>query len=439
LDAYVEHSRAWAPRAYDGFHEAVGLWALSTVAGRRVVTHFGAERYTNLYIANVARSSVWTKTTAAAIGVELLRVAGLGFFLAPDECTPQAYVMATAAGGVTDWDRLTADQQARTRLSLAFAAQRGWAYDEFGMKVDAIMRDNGPMAEFRGLLRRFDDCPLEYEYVTTSRGRAVMEFPYLSLLASMTPADLAKHARQGGPLWQDGFWARFAFVAPCADALPEPARFPAGRRLPPPRLVERLVAWHQWLGIPEVRVTARAREDSKKGARPEWDVQIVRPALRACTLGEGVVDALYRYHNALVGLATASGNQDWDGNYSRFAEKALRVASLLASIENDGLIEMRHWARGQQIAERWRAGLHNVYAAVNSGQVSPQAQIEDKILRVVERKGEATVRDVLKGVRELSSQTCAVAMEAMARVGLLEVVRLTRKGTPVYSIGAPEC
>ena len=432
LDAYIEFSRAWAPRAFDDFHESVGLWVLSTAAARRVVTHLGPPRFTNLYIGNVARSSIWTKTTAAAIGGDVLAAAGLRFLLAPDECTPQAYVIAAANTGRVDWDRLLPEAAAQARLEIAFAAQRGWAYDEFGMKVDAMMRDSGPMAEFRGLLRRLDDCPDRYEYVTMGRGSAVMDRPYLALLASMTPADMVRHARKGGPLWQDGFWARFAFVAPPVDGTPAPGRFPPGRRTPPPTLVHALREWHEWLGVPEVIVTERTGEDSKVKTKA-WDVAIHHPVARECTLGQGVEDAFYRYHDALTRLITEGGNQDWDGNYSRFAEKALRVAALLASIENRGAIEMRHWARGQAVAERWRAGLHNVYAAVNSGAASPQALIEENILRIVRRLGQATVRDVLTYSRGLTSLACSTTMEAMAKVGVLEVVKMTRVGTPVYA------
>ena len=62
-----------------------------------------------------------------------------------------------------------------------------------------------------------------------------------------------------------------------------------------------------------------------------------------CTLGAGVEDAFYTYKNALDDLAAVSKNTDLDGNYSRFPEKALRVAILLASIENHHVIDMRHW------------------------------------------------------------------------------------------------
>jgi hypothetical protein len=34
LDEYIDFSREWSPRAYDGFHIACGLWLLSTIAAR---------------------------------------------------------------------------------------------------------------------------------------------------------------------------------------------------------------------------------------------------------------------------------------------------------------------------------------------------------------------------------------------------------------------
>jgi len=39
-----------------------------------------------------------------------------------------------------------------------------------------------------------------------------------------------------------------------------------------------------------------------------------------------------------------------DGSYGRHHEKALRVAALSASWENDGKIELRHWAKAQEMA-----------------------------------------------------------------------------------------
>ncbi len=62
-------------------------------------------------------------------------------------------------------------------------------------------------------------------------------------------------------------------------------------------------------------------------------------------------EAYYRYHDGLEDLAAASDNEYLDGNYGRFAEKALRVALLLASVQGAEAIGLRHWARAQEIAE----------------------------------------------------------------------------------------
>ncbi len=64
-------------------------------------------------------------------------------------------------------------------------------------------------------------------------------------------------------------------------------------------------------------------------------------------------------------MVVVSGLTNLDGNYSRFPEKALWVAALFASLSNSLRIELSHWARAQEIAERWRAGTHELYSQLN--------------------------------------------------------------------------
>ena len=105
LDAYIELSRHWAPRAYEGYHEACGLFALSTVASRRVRIAFGPDgTYTSLYQALAGRTSLWTKSTAVAIAIGYLRTVGLSALLAPDESTPHAEGQKDYVKGVSQWD-----------------------------------------------------------------------------------------------------------------------------------------------------------------------------------------------------------------------------------------------------------------------------------------------------------------------------------------------
>jgi hypothetical protein len=434
LDAYIEFSRTHAPRAYDGFHETTGIWVLATIAARRCAVQLGGDRFTNLYMANVARSSVWTKSTAHRMGAEVLDAAGLSFLLAPDEATPQALLVRMGRQTVEHWDNYTPDDQEKVKLRLAFAGQKGWNYDEFGMKISAMMRDAGSMSEFRGILRKLDDCPKSYEYATIARGSTFLDQPYLTVLASMTPADMAPYARRGGLLWRDGFWARFAFVAPSPADQPNMGRFPTGARIIPPALTTALHQWHQRLGTPTVIVTERSEGETgdAKLTKPKiWNVAIGPRPQQICSLGGGVYEAFYAYHDALVTLAAQSENPDLDGNYARFAEKALRVAVLLGSLENGGHIAIRHWARAQTIAEHWRQGLHNLYATVNAVSTSTEAELEDQAVRIVRRLGGATAADVRRFMRGISTAEAADLLDRLTKSGVLHTEK-TRVGSLRY-------
>jgi hypothetical protein len=426
LDAYIAFSRAWSPRAPEVFHESCGLWLLSTVAARRVIAHLGGVRYTNLYLALTARSSLYAKSTTARIALDVLRAAGLEHFLAPDDATPQAFIAALAARLPDDYTALGETAQARIRARLAWAGQRGWHYEEFGSKVAALMRENGFMADFRGLLRKLDDCPPAYEYVTVGRGTSRVERPYLALLASLTPADLRPFARRGSALWQDGFWARFAFAAPAEGEPPGAGRYPEGVREIPPALTEPLIAWHRRLGQAEAEIVKR-----EGGGQA---VELYPAPEQECRLAPGVTEAFYAYNEWLLEEALAGGKDDMDGTYARLAEKALRVALLLGSLENDGVVELRHWQRGQAVAERWRAGLHAVYEQVNAAAGDERTRdLEERLLALVDKLGSVTAAEARRWIKPASAAEINDALAEMAEAGLLAAA-LTHKGTLRYKL-----
>lgn len=417
LNEYIRFSKAWSPRAHDDFHESVGLWLLSTVAARRISIDLGKRRYTSLYIALAARSSVFAKSTTAEIAQSVLQAAGLGFLLAPDDATPQAFVRGMTYQLPANWSELTADEQARRKERYAFAAQKGWYFDEFGQKISAMMREGGFMADFRGLLRRFDDTPDVYEYETISRGHDVVHKPYLSLLANTTPADLIPYAKRRGALWNDGFWARFAFLTPPAWAERKNGRFPGGDRQIPECLVRPLTTWHRRLGVPVVDVAER-----KAGDKTVTDLLVTPPQSHTAVMGDGVYDAYYSYNDALIDIISASNLTDLDGNYSRLPEKALRVAMLLASLENNNRIEMRHWWRGQQVAEVWRRNLHNLYDQVVGNAEEPRTvELEQRIMNMITEKGPLTKRELYTYIRGLDSHQSNILLDTMVKAGLLEV------------------
>lgn len=411
LDAYIAFSRIWSPRAHDDFHESVALWMLSAVAARRIAIDFGKRRYTSLYIALASRTSVFAKSTTADIAQAILKAAGLAALLAPDDATPQAFVRAMTYQIAQGWDELSIEQQELRKQKLAFAAQKGWYFDEFGQKVSAMMREGGFMADFRGLLRKFDDTPDTYEYETIGRGTDVVYSPYLALLANLTPADLKPYAKRGSALWNDGFWARFAFLTPPLSAERKNERFPHQQRVVPVTLVKPIVEWHRRLGIPDVRIVDR-------GAK--FDALVTPPEPQLLTMHDNVYDAYYLYNDALIDIVTKSQLTDLDGNYARLPEKALRVAMLLASLAGSNTVEMRHWHRAQQVAETWRRNLHNLYEQILCDDDTPKTvAMEDKICRLIAEKGPRTVREIVQGIRGLDSGQAKTLVKTMCDAGFL--------------------
>jgi hypothetical protein len=431
LDDYVAFSRHWSPRAFDGFHEAAGLWLLSTVAARRIKLELGGPRYTPLFILLAARTSLFAKTTTVKIAMDILKVAGLSWLLAADTATPAKFISDLTVRLPGNYDDLDWETRATIKNRLALAGQRGWFYEEFGQHLYAMNRRDGPMADFKGIVRRFDDCYDRYETGTIGRGSDVVHRPYLALLGCLTPADLQPFTKKRGSMWNDGFWARFAFVTPPAGVPRKKDRFPPGERVIPPRLTAPIVQWHDRLGLPAVTLTDRTDDEGKPTGAKTVTIGSYKPI--HYELGPGVFDAYYAYGDALGDVLEENSLEttDFDGNYVRFPAKALRVALLLASMEGKGdVVEMRHWARGQEIAERWRVYLHEVYSQVNYVP-SESEQLEEKILALVASKGEMTARDMARHIRGKSATDLAPAIKHRVRFGEL-AERCTKRTSYFY-------
>jgi len=396
LDDYTSFSRQWAPRAYEGFHEAVALFVLATIAARRIKIELGPRgMYTSLYMALTARTTIFTKTTAADIGIALLDAAGLISLLADDDATPQAFLHSLSLSVPGNYKDMPADEQGHTRLQLAFAAQRGWFYEEWGQHLEAMMQKNSFMAGFRGILRRFDDHKLRYVYRTISRGRDIIHKPYLTILANVTPADLQPFVKARSPLWRDGYIARVAFVAPDTTDGSED-EFPEGRLTFPGYFMTSLQSWHKRLGIPSCSITPQT--DNKGNATGTYAVQVSPLPEKTYTLSPAVRKAFYAYDRAMRALTRQRKDENLDGSYGRFPIKALRIAGLLASIHDDGdryTIWPAQWWRGQQIAEHWRRDLHRLMQQVHiTPDLSQNAKAERRVIDVLRQRGPLTIRKI---------------------------------------------
>ena len=429
LDQYIDFSRLWSPRGYDHFHEAAGLFILSTIAARRIGTHFGRLRHTSIYAALTAWSSKYAKTTTADIAIDTLYRAGLGYLLAADSATPQKFIADMTAKLPDGYDRMSDEEQERTRLKIALSGKRGWFYEEFGQHMAAMMRDGGFMADFRGLLRRLDDGADRYEYGTIGRGSDVIVRPYLALLANLTPDDLRPFAKRGSTLWGDGFLARFALIAPPADGERSRDRFPDGERVVPGELLQPLQEWHQRLGVPQIDIVDVMDKDGKTTG--DKRAECAPPKITVLDLSPEVKECFYTYHDGLLDTLQNASTHDLDANYSRFAEKALRIATLMASISGAQSVDGLHWAKAQAITERWREGLHQLYNQLNEPQPSEALEDEERVLRVIRQKKQPTAREISQTIR-LSSAEVKHVLGALVETGAIEKAKSGR--TEVYQL-----
>jgi hypothetical protein len=419
LDDYIAFSREWSPRSWEGFHEDCGLWLMSTVAARRVAYNMGKRRYPSLYIALAARSSFWAKSTATEIATDVLDKAGLSFFRVPDEVTPQAFIKHLTRFVPPDWNTLDSAAKEEIKRRLAFAAQVSWFYEEFGQKLDAMMRQNGVHADFRGILRRFDDHAERYESTTITRGIENVDKPYLSLLANMTPADLKPYAAKGSPLWQDGFFARFGFSVPDEGTERSTARFPSGQRIVPNSILKPLVDFHQRLGVPVISVEERYNEKGEgTGAFSIEGDPLPQVVFR---IEPEVEDAYYRYHDGLLDITAKMGNNtDFDSSYARFAEKAMRIATLLAAFDDANSVKPHHWWRAVLVTERWRRGLHTLVEQLQGDiEYEEESSLEQRILGLLqEAQGPVAERSIYKKLKKKADDVRLI-LERMYEEGLV--------------------
>jgi hypothetical protein len=422
LDEYVKYSKLVSPEGYSGFHTACGLWILSTVAARRVRIPFNRKQYTPLMIALVARTSLYAKSNTAEAAISVLQAAGLRFLLGSDETTPQKLLSDMAGNTVPrNYENLEVDKQYWIQRRLALAAQRGWFYDEFGSLLRAMARNGGIMQDFKGLLLKLDNCADQYEYATQARGVELIEKPYLSLLGTMTPADMRSGAKSGSDLWSDGFLARFTFICPPPDTSID-APFTLGEVSVPYSLFKPLRDWHERLGEPTISLD---EEKDKKERVTGYAVNRGHLPETKLEFGEGVYDAWACYRSALKSMLKQLPSQDFDGSYNRLSIKAIRIAALLASLENNDLIEMKHWARAQEIAEEWRLSLHQLYSQINSHELeaSYAKHVEDDVLRVVKKLEEQgkppTIRDLSRYLTRTDVGKIKMVVTDMVRTNLL--------------------
>jgi hypothetical protein len=139
-------------------------------------------------------------------------------------------------------------------------------------------------------------------------------------------------------------------------------------------------------------------------------------------------DAWVRYRSALKGMIGNSINEDLDGSYDRFPVKAMRLATLIASLQGASEITLPHWALAQEVTETWRASLHEMYVQVNSSIASNVPTIEDQIIDQLKKLHD-------KGIHSATGSTIAHAMHKTAKDIQPHLMYLARDGVLIQEEG----
>lgn len=395
----IDYFRHWATRSYEGYHEAVAIWVLATIAARRVVLRWRKGVWPNFYIMLVSVSGRHAKTEAADYGTKVIKECGLGFLLAPDETTPQQLLSRMSGQKIPrNYSVKDADGKEFIRLKLAFSAQKGWQYDEFGDFLQEIIQSKGYSNLFYRLLKRLYDNKPDFTYDTAIRGEEEIGLPSLNLIGTMAPESLAGIANKESKVWTDGAFARLSFIVPPSDSL-ELTSAPMGDATVPDNITQPLKAWHKRLGIPECDIVdleeqeelmeeAHGKDKKKKLSGEPYKIDRGDLPQNDIYWSNDIHQAHEAYYQALVKMSI-DYNLDarLNSNYIRLPDMTLKIAMLLASVEGCTHIQMKHWARGQQITERWRANLHELLNQLSSGSIGGLGEIEDKVLDAIAKIG----------------------------------------------------
>lgn len=430
LEEYITYSREKSAKAFDGYHRAVGLGILSIVAARRIDTGLGDGDYPMLYICLVGESG-HAKTHTLKYGPKVLREAGLSYLLMPDDATPEAFLSIMAGDKVpANYWQLDLDSQEVIKRRVAFAGQRGWHFDEFGQKLDAMGRENGPMADFVSLLRRLYDGQETHSKATQVRGLEEITTPYLAMLCACTFKDMQRNLKHTQNLFYNGFFARFCF--PVATT-PPPRKYKRNWRREaqcvPSSIIQSLANWHKRLGIPEVDILEpepEPKESTKKVQTPTpLRATVYRRPPIVCD-NTAIREVFENYQDALESLLPDVPDM-LHSNYQRLAITALHISALFASMEcpETPKIEMRHWAYAQATTEQWRAGVHQLYEKLSQVEPSRAKQEEDRVLNILRRLDGATPADMSRTTR-LATQECRTLLDGLVLSGL--AVKADRPG-----------
>jgi hypothetical protein len=441
LREYVKWSKRWSPRSPDMAHEAVAMHILAAAAAGRVEYEYGGRHRTSLYQFLVAPSSLWAKTTVANYGDKVLSAAGLGR-VRIGRATPQSFFDQCLEKVPADFATLSTNDQNKIRERLRNAGQRAWIADEFGAWASAMLREGSVSYEFRGLLLEIYGSMEYVERSTRTYGTLPVNRPTLALFALSTYQDVQKIASAGSPFWHDGLLARFDWITVADDEKVCNDQFPDEDFDVPGALVQTLQSYDDMLGRPQVHISPVTEQGrNKKDKVVRYDVEITRQPEFVVRLSPDVREALRRYEVWLRDtIAQGQVQEDLQASYARMPDRALRMASLLASLERLQICELRHWKKAQAITERRRQCLHWTYERLtDTARATEQVSKTDRILRYVQSERCVTAKQIHDKFRRLFPGMAELKRELDALVGAGELRSVNgKRGRVHYAFDASD-
>jgi hypothetical protein len=381
IDAYTHYAMAISPMSPASFHESAALWIGDLAIARRIKAAMGFDDvYPNLFVAWVAPSTVWHKTTSLNVARRLISRTFSHLLLSSD-ITPQQLLSSMAGVEPSNKLFLTEKDVALWNAGRGFAAQRGMCMDELSGMMATSGRDyNAGLIEY---LMRFYNCEDTTPRETKADGLIVVRNAYLSLISASTPLAMSP-SMLNETLWSGGWWPRFALITPETG---KPDFVDVETEAEEPQdLITALQRLYNRLPVPTWPDTLDAKS-----------VIIEPDAMRAWK----------RYFKAVsYDMVTETLDHRLNPVYGRLHIHALKAAIIMATLdwgcEKDvtcavPVVRLPHLARAIQIAESWRSSAHRLLADVTMGEANRFLQ---RVLAAVISSGQhgITLRDLYKSL-----------------------------------------
>ncbi|MEO1165165.1 MAG: DUF3987 domain-containing protein [Chloroflexota bacterium] len=396
------------------FHQAAGLWLLSTAIGRRLYGEapWGVKLYPNLYLMLIAGTTFYRKSTAYKLAEQVARQA-IPHMLMPTPGSPERFQEALAGRLPSNFDKLTKPQQERLTKAQPFAAQRGLLKDEVAGLFGTINKRDY-MTGMKDLLMELYDCP-DYFDKDTQSGLNIVENAALSILGVTTPAGLGSAVSQTD--WANGLLIRFALLTPEPDYKERKAS--KTYQTAPQSLLDDLQTLHERLPAPQQSEVGLKAPSAKRLKVDCWqDCQAYGDDLRKlCAPGRDT-----ELDDRLKGV------------YGRMHVQAFKLASLFAALDwldtadDVPTVTVDHWHAGQAIAEDWRKSAHRLLEQLDkSGEALYEKRHQDRLLTAIRNTAGTGIamRDLYRKLN-LPAKQARQYIQDLIRAGLVEERRMNR-------------